>query len=217
MADSCCHLGHDALFNEGMARRDLEAYRRNGPGGPTRRLIEALVAEGVEGATLLDIGGGIGAIQHALLEAGAARSVDIDASRAYLAAARAEADRRGFGERVSYRYGDFVALAVEVEPADIVTLDRVICCYADMPALVGRSAERARRLYGLVYPVDRWWTRLVAGLVNAGMAIFRQSFRFQVHATRAVEAMLASRGFERHRHHRGLIWQTSLYRRAATA
>src|SRR5919106_2843550 len=213
MARNCCHPDYDALFNEGMARRELDVYRRKGASGPTRRLIKELVAEGVEGATLLDIGGGIGAIQHELLEAGAARSLDIDASRAYLAAARDEADMRGFGDRVAHRYGDFVALANEVEPVDIVTLDRVICCYADMPGLVGRSADRARRLYGLVYPVDRWWTRLGARLVNAAMALFRQSFRFHVHAPPAVDALLTTRGFQRHRHRGGLIWDMLLFPR----
>jgi hypothetical protein len=214
MAGTCCQTDYDWLFNEGMARRELEAYRRKGVSGPTRRLIAALLAEGVEGATLLDIGGGIGVIQHELLAAGAARSLDVDASRAYLAAARDEAERRGFDERVAYRYGDFVALADEVEPADIVTLDRVICCYGDMPALVGRSADRARRLYGLVNPVDRWWTRLGARLVNAGMALFRQSFRFHIHASIAVDGLLRARGFERQRFHQGRIWQTALYRRS---
>jgi hypothetical protein len=125
-----------------------------------------------------------------------------------------EAERRGFGDRAAHRYGDFVELADEVEPADIVTLDRVICCYADMPALVGRSVERARRLYALVYPVDRWWIRLIVGVGNGVLRLFRQSFRFHVHATRAVDRLIRSHGFERRLHHRGVVWQTFLYSRS---
>jgi SAM-dependent methyltransferase len=215
MPASCCGTDYDAIFGEPMVRRDLDAYRRNGPQGPTQRLIEALLAQGVTGATLLDIGCGIGVIGHELLAAGAARSLDIDASKAYVAAARLEAERRGFGDRAAHRYADFVELADEIEPADIVTLDRVICCYADMPALVGRSVERARRLYALVYPVDRWWIRLVVGFGNGVLRLFRQSFRFHVHATRAVDRLIRSHGFERRLHHRGVVWQTSLYSRVA--
>ena len=111
------------------------------------------------GATLLDIGGGVGVAQLDLLSAGLRSATDVDASSAYLDVAREEAQRRGYSERVSYRHGDLVALAPEIEPADIVTLDRVICCYHDMPALVRASAAKARRLYGLVYPHDAWWTR----------------------------------------------------------
>ena len=106
----------------------------------TRTLIEALKAEGVEGATLLDIGGGIGVIQHELLAAGAASAISVDASSAYLDAAREESDRRGLRGRVTYRHGDFVELAESVPPADIVTLERVLNVYPDWVRLAGVSA-----------------------------------------------------------------------------
>jgi magnesium-protoporphyrin O-methyltransferase len=212
---SCCRVDYDALFNDRDAKRQLDDYRRSGPARHTQRLLDAIVAEGVSGATLLDIGGGIGAIQHELLAAGAVTSVDVDFSRPYLAAARLEAERRGLGDREEHRYGNFVDLAEEVEAADIVTLDRVICCYPDMRALVGRSVDHARRLYGLVYPVDRWWIRLGAGLVNAFLRITRQGFRLHVHRTADVDAIVRSHGFERRSHERGLFWQSLVYRRIA--
>ena len=215
MPPGCCKTDYDALFDEPRARRDLEAYRRKGAEGMTRRLVDALVAEGVDGATLLDIGGGIGVIQHELLTADASSSLEVEASEAFVAAARLEAERRGFDARAAHRYGDFVELAHEVEPADIVTLDRVICCYADMPALVGRSAERARRLYALVYPVDRWWIRLLAAAGNGCLRLFRQRFSFHAHRTQAVDALVRSLGFERRIHQRGVLWQLAVYRRVA--
>lgn len=213
---SCCRVDYDALFDDRDARRQLEDYRRNGPARHTQRLLDAIVAEGVGGATLLDIGGGIGAIQHELLAAGAATSVDVDFSRPYLAAARLEAERRGLGERELHRYGNFVELAEEVEAADIVTLDRVICCYPEMRELVGASVGHARRLYGLVFPVDRWWIRIGAGTVNAVLRVTRQAFRLHVHRTAEVDALVRAHGFERRTHERGLFWQSILYRRVAT-
>ena len=140
-----CSCDYDAHFNADEARRDLLQYRANGAEGSTRRLIEVLVAEGIESATLLDIGGGVGVVQLELLKAGVASSVDVDASAPYLSVAETEAAERGFGDRTAYRHGDFVAVAAEVEPADVVTLDRVICCYPDVRALVGQSARHARR------------------------------------------------------------------------
>src|SRR5689334_19226111 len=138
----CCCQGVNEMFGERTARHDLRRYRKRGPSKPTRMLLEALLREGIEHATVLDIGGGIGAIQQELLDAGAERATSVEASSAYLRAAREEAERRGHAGRISYQAGDFVAIADRVELADVVTLDRVICCYPDMEALVSRSADR---------------------------------------------------------------------------
>lgn len=213
MPGCSCATDYDAIFDDRMARRELEAYRRRGPQGSTRRLIGMLLAEGVTDSRLIDIGGGVGVIGHELLAAGAASVLDVDASHGYLAAARAEAERRGLATRAEYRYGDFVELSGEIEPADLVTLDRVLCCYADWEALVARSTERARRIYAIVYPTDRWWMRAAARLGNAGLALFRQSFRFHVHPNRAVERRIRAAGFQLVHRHRGAIWQTLAYRR----
>lgn len=214
---SCCRVDYDALFDAKDARDDLAAYRRDGPARSTRMLLQSLVAEGIAGMTLLDIGGGVGAVQHELLAAGAATSVDVDLSHAYLAAAREEAERRGLSGREAHRYGNFVEIADEVDGADIVTLDRVICCYPDMRALVGASAAHAGRLYGLVYPVDRWWIRLGARIVNAGLWAGRQTYRVHVHATAAVDALVRSAGLEPRAHRRGMVWQAVVYRRVEAA
>lgn len=213
MPANCCQTDYDDLFGERTAHQQLEAYRRRGAERHTGTLIEALVAEDVQGATLLDIGGGIGAIQLGLLAAGAASSVDVDASHAYLAAAQLEAERRGIGSRTDYRYGDFVALGDEVDAADVVTLDRVICCYPDMPALVGASVDHARRLYGLLYPVDRWWIRASAAAGNLVLRALRRSFRIHVHRTAEVDALIRSRGFERAAGRQWVVWQMAVYRR----
>src|SRR3990170_1661911 len=117
----------------------------------------ASAAEGVTGLSLLDIGGGIGVIQHELARAGVGRIASVDASSSYLAAQRAEAERLGYAPRASYLSGDFVTLADHIPDSDIVTLDRVICCYPDMRSLVSLSAARARRLCGIVYPRGTWW------------------------------------------------------------
>jgi magnesium-protoporphyrin O-methyltransferase len=210
---SCCHhcQGIEAEFNPDLVRRELDRYRRTGPARTTRLLVDALIAEGVDGLTLLDIGGGVGAIQHALLAAGAARAAAVEASAAYAEAARTEAERRGLTGRVALTHGDFVSLAPAMEPADIVTLDRVICCYPDMPALVGRSAALARRRYGLVYPRDAWWIRLGLGLVNGYYWLRRSPFRVFAHPSAAVEEHLRGHGLTRRFHRETPIWQVVIY------
>ena len=213
MSRECCRPDYDALFGDRAARRELRAYRRNGATGTTRQLLDALRREGVEGATAIDIGGGVGIIGVELLTAGVTEVVNVDASRAYLARAREEIERRGFSERVAFHKGDFVDLADSVGQADVVTLDRVICCYTDWEALVGRSVERARRLYGVVYPRDRWWMRASIGAVRTAGRLFGQAFPFHVHPERRIDALIRASGFELVFARRGLAWQTLVYRR----
>jgi 2-polyprenyl-3-methyl-5-hydroxy-6-metoxy-1,4-benzoquinol methylase len=177
-------------------------------------LIEALKAEGIEGATLLDVGGGIGVIQHELLAAGVASVMSVEASAPYLAAAREESDRRGQGGRATYRHGDFVDLAESVPPADIVTLDRVINVYPDVDRLVGLSAERARRLLGLVYPRDTRFVRLFFSAMNLVLRLLRKPVRGFVHPVEAIERVGRENGLSPHFSRRvGSMWQVAVYRR----
>jgi 2-polyprenyl-3-methyl-5-hydroxy-6-metoxy-1,4-benzoquinol methylase len=212
---SCCHHCRDAenYFDQRDARQRLERYRRRGPEGTTQLLVDGLRAAGVRGATLLDIGGGVGVVHHELLRAGATRATDVDASSAYVAAARRESERQGHAERVTYLHGDFVALAPSIAPADVVALDRVVCCYPDMPALVGTAAARAKRLLGLVFPRDEWWMQAGIGLVNIGFALQRSAFRIFCHPTAAVEAEIGRAGLSRRLHRLSGPWQIVVYER----
>jgi magnesium-protoporphyrin O-methyltransferase len=162
---------------------------------------------------VLDVGGGVGAVHHALLAAGARSALDIDASPAFLAAAQDESARRGHAERARYQRGNFVDLAAATEPADIVALDRVICCYHDMPALVGASAGKARRLYALVYPRDTWWIRLGVRLLNRACALRRSAFRIFCHRTSAVEDAVRRAGLSPSFHQDVGMWQVAVYKR----
>jgi magnesium-protoporphyrin O-methyltransferase len=110
-------------------------------------------------------------------------------------------------------HGDFVALADSVEPADIVTLDRVLCCYHDMPALVQASTARARRWYGLVFPRDYWWVKLGVPLLNLALRLRREPFNVFAHATEAVDDLVRTQGFQPVLHHRFWLWQVLLYER----
>ena len=204
--------GIEGEFDARFADRELRRFRRRGPNRSTRLLIDSL-RWAAPGATLLDVGGGIGAIHHTLLDQGAARATQVDASSAYIAAARDEARRRGHADRVEFVHGDFVALAPEIPDVDIVTLDRVICCYPDIPALVGATARKARRAFGAVYPPDVWWIRLGVRCINLLMRLRRSEFRVFVHSPNAIEAVLKEHGLERATYRRTVAWEVTTYRR----
>jgi len=212
--DCCRTIGVESLFDEKMVAHELRRYRRKGPDRTTRLLIQAIEKEGIAGRTLIDIGAGVGALTHALLASGAQQAVIVDASRPSLDAARQVAEADATLERLKLVRGDYVELASSLGKADIVTLDRVICCYEDMPSLVDSSAGSASHLYGVVYPRDTWWVRLALRLLNLFQAIRRHPYRAFAHRTREVEDRVLAAGLERRYHSSGLYWQVALYRRA---
>jgi Methyltransferase domain len=203
-----------SFYDEKRAASELRRYREKGPIPSTRALIEALVAEGVEGASLLDIGGGIGAIQHELLDAGVIHVTSVDASAPYMDAAREEGQRRGHGDGVTYMHGDFVQLADSVPPAEIVTLDRVINVYPDWERLAGLAASRAQRLLGLVYPRD---TRMVRGVVfamNLMLRLKRTPVRAAIRSSDAVERIAREHGLvPQVAKDVGPAWHVAIFRR----
>lgn len=235
---TCCQCeGIEREFDARFARKELKRYRKKGLRKTSRLLVEAIrkelggasrpdggageadagtergAAGGEPGGSLLDIGGGVGGLQHALLEAGLDRAASVDAAPAFVEAAREEAQRRGLDDRIEFISGDFLDVAERVPPADVVTLDRVICCYHDMPALVGASAARAQMLYGVVYPRDEWWTRLGGQATNLFMRIRRSPMRAFVHPTEQVDAILRRQGFRMLSRETTPIWQVVVYGR----
>lgn len=202
-------------FGGATARRELRRYRKKGATGTTRMLLNAIAAEGIDGRSFLDIGGGVGVIHHEFMAAGAASGLGADASPSYTEAARSEATSRGYLNRMTYQDGNFVDLAPDMPDADIVTLDRVICCYDDMPALVDASATHARHVYGLVFPRDeRRLVRFAVAFINLVQRIRRRPFRVFAHSRIEVERRLAKLGFRRVFHGTGFAWQVLVFTRA---
>ena len=211
----CCQCeGIELEFNSEEAENEIEAYREQGPVETTQLLIDALTDQGVEGLTLLDIGGGVGAIQHAMLSAGASAATAVEASTAFAKAAKDEARELGWSEQVEVKHGDFVELADTLPPHGIVTLDRVICCYHDMKSLVGLSAARASKLYGVVYPRYVWWNNIGVRVLNIFFWFSRSPFRTFVHSDAGVQSILDQIGLTRVFYRKTFFWQVAVYARA---
>ncbi|HKH93062.1 MAG TPA: class I SAM-dependent methyltransferase [Gemmatimonadaceae bacterium] len=212
---NCC--GTADFFGDRVARRNLRKYRRGGPFGATKRLLEALHKAPGPKETLLDVGGGVGVIAHELLARGASRAALVDASPAFLAAAREESERRNTDDRLDLRLGDAVELSDDVPAADVVTLDKVVCCYVDMEALLGVTASRARRLMGLVYPRDDWWVRAAVAVGNRMLEWRGSEFRSYIHPNAAIEDALRRGGLVPRTRQRGAYWVIAVFERAEAA
>jgi magnesium-protoporphyrin O-methyltransferase len=213
--DACGCDDFERVFDRRTAEQDRDDYRRNGPDGTTRLLIDLLRPFGIAGATVLDVGGGIGVIDHELLRDGAARSVLVDASKPYLEVARQLGRERNTLDRLELVDGDFTRLATGIDAADIVTLHRVVCCYGDVDALVGLSADRARRVYGLVLPRDRWFVRAGIRVLNLISRLRRERFRAYAHPNARVDALVADHGLRVRDQRWTAVWRVVVYERAA--
>ena len=206
-------VGIDLHFDRKYVAKELQLYHDEGPCKETQLLIDALIAEGVSDMTVLDIGGGVGVIQHELLKQGVSSCFSVEASTAYIEVAKEEAERQGHADSITHLHGDFVDLAAELPECDIVTLDRVICCYHDAVGLVERSTKLAKSMYGVVYPRDNLSTKIGGFFENMSYRIHRESFRFFVHPTKVVDKIVLSKGFERLFYQEEGMWQIVVYGR----
>jgi magnesium-protoporphyrin O-methyltransferase len=195
---SCC--SYDAVFDEKQARRDARRYRRKGLDRAARRLVSYLTRRGVAGDAVLEVGGGVGAIQLELLKAGAACTTNVELSAGYDVVAAELLAQARLATSAERRLGDFVAIADELEPADDVVLHRVVCCYGDVDALVGAAAQRARRNLVLTYPPENAVAKVVSAAFNLFLRLRGSDFRTYVwpiaRITRAAEAQGLSRVVE---------------------
>jgi magnesium-protoporphyrin O-methyltransferase len=202
---SCCATDYRRFFNRKFAQRDLARYRRRGLADTERDLVT--MCRNVEGATVLEVGGGIGALQLALLDAGAAAATNVELSAGY----EDVAAELLAGRAVERRIGDFVD--ADVPPHDVVVMHRVVCCYPDVDVLVGTAAARARRRLALTYPQQRRWIGWGLQLVNLWLRLSRCGFRTYHHPFGRIAAAADGMRLEQRRP-RGLLWESAVFVRA---
>lgn len=212
MPCNCCEIT-DHAFSEAEARAELRNYRRRGPMNQTKLILKAIRSLGLKDADLLDIGGGIGAIHHELLEDVAREATHVDASSAYLKEARQEATRRGHSDRIQFIHADFTDVASEVPQADIVTLDRVVCCYPDFRGLLTAAADHSQRALAFTYPRETWYLRVALQIANFFQRLRRDPFRVFLHPVAEMDALLKEKGFRRVSFRRLFVWEMALYQR----
>jgi len=214
VSDCCTPKGYRTIFSERSALSEAKRYRSKGLDKLSRRIVDLVTADGVESRTVLEVGGGIGAIEIELLKAGASRATNVELTPTYEEAAGKLLEETGLAGRVERRVGDFVEAGADVEAADFVVLNRVICCYADMPRLARAAAEHARVALVLTFPNGRWWTRIGLRVVNLGFRVFGVQFHIFTHRPQAVVAEAERNGLRLRLNRPGLLWQVAAFTRA---
>lgn len=216
MACSCCGgNGCDGFFGERFARRTLRRYLRKGLGAEARLMVEWAGEDGLDGVSVLEVGGGVGALQAELLRRGAAAGTVVEVVPSFEPFARELASRAGIEGRTSFVLADLAEAPDAVPPADVVALRRVVCCSPHGPALLGAAAGLTQRLLVASYPRRNRATRAAARVQNAVLRLVRKEFRVFVHDPADLDAAAAAHGLRRTRTQRGAVWETAAFARPA--
>jgi 2-polyprenyl-3-methyl-5-hydroxy-6-metoxy-1,4-benzoquinol methylase len=205
----CCEpgSGYQSTFGDRFARRIARRYQKRGLNKTQLQLVGFLAERGLEGASVLEIGGGLGEIQIELLRRGASRVTNLEISQGYEPRAADLLAASGMADRVDRRFLDIATAPDEVETCDVVVLHRVVCCYPDYERLLGAAGGHARRLLVFSHPPRNLVSRAAIGWDNVLRRVRRNDFRAFVHPPEAMLAVLREQGLTPRFHHRGMIWE----------
>jgi magnesium-protoporphyrin O-methyltransferase len=201
------------MFKPRAARKSLRRYRKKGLDKIERGMVASIPAESLEGARILEIGGGIGTIQAELLMAGADRAEIVEVVSAYEPYARELARDKGIENRSTFRVVDILEQPETVAPADIVVLNRVVCCSPDGVRLTGVAARLAGRVLILSHPRDRFLVRVALRVMNVTLRVMGRSFRAFLHQPASLYAAAQAEGFLIGETGRGIVWEFAALRR----
>jgi magnesium-protoporphyrin O-methyltransferase len=210
----CCATGYERFFGPRLARRDARRYRKRGLDDTARRLVDELSARGVSG-TSLEVGGGVGAIELELLKQGVERATIVELSHGYDEEAATLAREARVEEQIERRHGDFVEQEALLDPADVVVMHKVVCCYPDPERLVGAAAGHSKRLLALSFPRDdAWWLRLAVRVANVWFRLIGGIETF-LHEPARVVAIAENAGLRAVLHEpSGRVWRVAVFERA---
>jgi hypothetical protein len=202
------------MFKPRLARRNLERYRTKGLDRLERQMLEAASERELVGVQVLDIGGGIGMLQAELVESGAARGEVLELVSAYEPYARELAREKGLEERTAFHVGDLLTDPGAAETADIVLLNRVVCCSPDGVRLTGVAARLTRRLLVLSFPRNRLLVRVGVRLMNAWLRLLGRAFRVYAHRPAQLLAAAEAEGLRVASRGGGHLWEFAALERS---
>jgi len=211
--EHCC--GADMFFNAKTATKEYNKYLKKGPLKATAKVIQQLAGQNLENKSLIDVGGGIGAIQWWFLEQGGQQTTGIDASSGYLQKAHEHATENGWGNKTSFIEGDCTEKYNEVDDAHFITLDKVVCCYPDYKDIISATCEKSREYVSLSYPMDGIISHALRNIGSLYFKIKKNPYRPFVHSVKEIRELFSQKGYERVAHNISFPWHVETYKKVA--
>ena len=211
---TCAHCcGAESIFDEKEAQKNLKKYLKKGANKTTQKLLNVLKKEELVNLSLLDIGGGIGVIQQELLKEGISNTTDIDSSIAYINIAKDLMVKNGYQDRMKFIHGDFNDYADQIPPHDIVTLEKVVCCYPYVKDLLNNSLSKTKKYYALVYPMDSIASKIVNAIGHLYLRIISNPFRTYIHSEKMMHELIEKNGFKKMYYGKKFPWRIVVYKK----
>lgn len=217
MACSCPPTRSTNVFFTKEARRYARQFKKRGLAKEQKLLLDGIARRPVDGISILEIGCGVGGAHLTLLGRGAREATGIDLAEGMIEAAKLLAAEFGYTDRVHYRLGDAVGIANELPAADCVIMDKVVCCYADLPALLATATGKAKTTLALTYPRHHFFNICSMKLLIAVRTLFRAAFVPSWHDWQAMERDIEQRGFRVRERSKTFIWNVAVFERPAAS
>ncbi len=215
---SCCcpHSQSAGRLFSFFAARYRKRFEKKGFEPPQEKLFEGIKQAGFQDNSILEIGCGVGYFHQTLLANGASSAVGVELAANMIAEAKDRAKKINMAEQTAYLQGDFIQLADDIKLADLTLLDKVICCYPDADSLVHKSLEKTNRVYAVIYPRDRWLTKIGVSIGAALMWLMRSDFRPYVHDPLKIEQWANEAGFDKVHENTTTVWLVQVYKKDIT-
>lgn len=214
---SCCQTnprqeGTNKFFSR-WSKSYAKRFRKGKMEKVQKYLLEGVRKEPVASREILDIGCGVGSLHLTLLKEGAAKATGVDMAEGMLEQARKFSEEHGMKDKTSYVLGDFVEKAAEVQTADITLLDKVVCCYEHVDALVKESTGKTKRIYALSHPKQSFMVQAVFKTQIFFLTLFRAKFRPFWHNWAWLQSLIVAQGFQLIYQNSTIAWQVAVYKR----
>jgi magnesium-protoporphyrin O-methyltransferase len=218
MNDSCCQPKNvndlNNRFDQAKAEEAAKDYADEGLSARGEKLIAYLDTETPGFGSVLDIGCGVGALHQEMLQRGLVRkAVGVDASAASLENAAKNSEAQALSEKTQYIEGDFALQPDIAKAADVVVMDRVVCCYPELEPLLVPAADKAKHYLLLSYPRDSMVERFIFFLSRLEHIATRSKFRLYYHEPKKIKQLVEKAGFRSVHEDREGEWQLSVYER----
>ncbi len=208
LKEHCC--GADQLFDSKTAKKQYKKYLKKGPSKITKKLIGQLEKNNT-GVSLLDVGGGIGAIQWWFLNQGGKQTFGVDASTGYTDLAQGHAKKNNLNEITHFIIGDFTTKAKELPKVDHVTLDKVICCYPDYESIINQACTKTLNTVSLSYPMDGSIANIFRSMGVLFMKLTGNPFKPYIHNVSSVRKLFIENGFKVKEKELSFPWHIETY------
>lgn len=209
--EHCC--GADLFFNKKTAEKEYRKYLKKGPSRVTAKIIQQLRQQEIEGKSMVDVGGGIGALQWWFLDNGGKQTTDIDASSGYLKQAEYHAAQKGWQNNTRFVMGDCVEVYNEIDDPHFITLVKVVCCYPNFEEILDSSCKKAIGHVSLSYPIDGIISQSIRMFGDLFFMLKGSPYRPFVHSVKKIRDVFARNEYQRITHDIAFPWHVETYAR----